>query len=215
MKFLIVGGGSIENEFALLYIKKNMFDKYMAADHGVDFFYKNKIRPDIIVGDFDSVSDWALQSFLNEQNIEIHRLNPEKDDTDLEHSLRLAIEKGATDVEILGATGSRIDHVLGNIQLLGLSTSTGVSIKLINSNNRIQVLGEDYSIKKNEQFGKYVSIIPIGREETKITLKGFKYEITDYVLEYYNTLGISNEILADTAYIELKSGKIVLVESKD
>ena len=215
MRFLIVGGGSIDNEFALEYIEKSKFDKYIAADRGLEFFSETNLKPDIIVGDFDSVSENVLQSFLEVSDIEICRLNPEKDDTDLEHAVRLAIEKGATDIEILGATGSRIDHVLGNIQLLGIATLEAVPIKLINANYRIQVLGSNYSIKKEEHYGKYVSIVPIGRDETKVSLRGFKYEITDFVLEYFNTLGISNEIVDENAYIELKNGKIILIESKE
>lgn len=118
MKYLIVSGGSIDNKFGRELIQENKYDVIIAADAGMNFLFDNKLKPDIIIGDFDSVSSEALDYFKSNRGIEICMLNPEKDDTDTEHSVRFAIERGATDITILGGTGSRLDHVLGNIAVL-------------------------------------------------------------------------------------------------
>ena len=119
MKYLIVCGGKTDKEFGLNEIKTDGIDAIIAADSWWDFLYENGVTPDIIVGDFDSATTKSLEYFERKGQTEIHRLNPIKDDTDTEYAIRLAIREGARSIVLLGATGSRIDHVLGNISLLG------------------------------------------------------------------------------------------------
>ena len=128
MKYLIVCGGNIEQEFACEVIKKSGIDVIIAADCGMDFLYQNGITPDIIVGDFDSTKTKALEYFVEKGQSEIHTLNPVKDDTDTEFAIRTAMERGAGNIVMIGATGSRIDHVLGNISLLGMGLKNDISI---------------------------------------------------------------------------------------
>ena len=86
----------------------------------MNFFYRNKLTPDWIIGDFDSASSEALDYFGGQPDISWIRLNPVKDDTDTESAIRKAIALGAEKITLLGATGTRIDHLLGNIELLGV-----------------------------------------------------------------------------------------------
>ena len=125
---VIVVGGSIDDEMAAELIRKEQPDVCMAADSGMNFFYRNRICPDVIVGDFDSVSSEALEYFKTIPDIEWKVLNPVKDDTDTESAIRLAIEQGAERITLLGATGTRLDHVLGNIELLGIGLQQHVPI---------------------------------------------------------------------------------------
>ena len=81
-----------------------------------DFLHRNGIVPDIIAGDFDSVDDDSLDEFSSLPDVEMLRLNPVKDDTDTEFVIREAIRRGATSISILGATGTRLDHVLASGQ---------------------------------------------------------------------------------------------------
>ena len=117
--YLIVTGGYTDDNFAVRWIKDNNFDCMLASDSGMEFFRRTGIVPDVIIGDFDSVNADTLDFFKKKNDIEWTKLNPMKDDTDTEAAIRLAIEKGAQSITLLGATGSRIDHVLANIELLG------------------------------------------------------------------------------------------------
>ena len=129
--YLIVTGGYTDDNFAVRWIKDNNFDCMLASDSGMEFFRRTGIVPDAIIGDFDSVNADTLDFFKKKNDIEWTKLNPMKDDTDTEAAIRLAIEKGAQRITLLGATGSRIDHMLANIELLGIGLRQKVQMQIV------------------------------------------------------------------------------------
>lgn len=211
----VVSGGDIEDAFAARVIAKERPELLIAADSGMEFFYRNGIKPDVIVGDFDSVKPEALTYFKEQPDIEFRELNPIKDDTDTEFAIRLAIEWGAEKITILGGTGSRLDHVLGNIELLGIGLEKQVSIELLDAHNRIRMIDKGITLLKSEQFGTYVSLIPYTSQVEGLSLCGFKYPLTDYCLKGFCSLGVSNEITAEEAVITFDKGILLVIESRD
>lgn len=103
--------------------------------------------PNVIIGDFDSVNADTLDFFKKKNDIEWTKLNPMKDDTDTEAAIRLAIEKGAQSITLLGATGSRIDHVLANIELLGIGLRQKVQMQIVDAHNRVRMIDSGLTIK--------------------------------------------------------------------
>ena len=164
--------------------------------------------------DFDSATTKALEFFERKGQTEIHRLNPIKDDTDTEYAIRLAIREGARSIVVLGATGSRIDHVLGNISLLGIGLESKTDISIIDTNNRIRMADKPVTIEKSAQYGRFVSLIAV-TDDNEVSLRGFKYPVTDYSFDRFTSLGISNEIIDDHAVIDIHRGKFIIIESKD
>jgi thiamine pyrophosphokinase len=77
------------------------------------------------------------------------------------------------------------------------------------------MVNQSMVISKKEQFGTYISLIPCTEKVTNLTLTGFKYNLTDFTLEGYTSLGISNEIVDDVAEIIFKNGILLVVESLD
>lgn len=216
MQALIVTGGSIEDAFALDFIKKNTCDFVIAADSGMEFFYRNGLVPDEIVGDFDSVKKEVLEYFKEHNpDVQILKFQPEKDETDTELALRTAIEAGCEKIWLLGATGTRLDHVLGNIHLLGMAMERKCECIMVDSYNRIRMLNKGIRLKKEEQYGDYVSLFPFTPEVKGLTLRGFKYPLQSYNLPCYHSLGVSNEISGDEAEISFEEGILLMVESKD
>ena len=213
MRYLIVCGGKIDKEFGLNEIKTDGIDAIIAADSGMDFLYENGVTPDIIVGDFDSATTKALEYFERKGQTEIHRLNPIKDDTDTEYAIRLAIREGARSIVMLGATGSRIDHVLGNISLLGIGLESGTDISIIDTNNRIRMADRQVTIEKSAQYGRFVSLIAV-TDDNEVSLRGFKYPVTDYSFDRFTSLGISNEIIDDHAVIDIHRENLSLLSQK-
>lgn len=215
MKYLIVSGGYASDEFVSEIIRRGGFEVVMAADSGLDFLYRTGIMPDVIVGDFDSVKWDALDYFREFEHIEMCMLNPEKDDTDTEFAIREAIRRGASKITIVGGTGTRIDHVLGNICLLGIGLEENVKIVLLDEHNRIRMIDKPLVLKKEEQYGQYISLVPYSDRVTGVTLTGLKYPLTDYTMGGFNSLGISNEIVDEEATISLTSGQLLVIESRD
>ena len=217
---VIFSGGRTDLVFAAEFMKdqKNAF--LIAADRGLEALVSLGLRPNAVIGDFDSASKETIDqvnSFEKEDDITVIRLNPVKDDTDTEAAVRFALEnnKEPGDIYILGGTGSRVDHILGNISILGLGKDFGKKIILLDENNRIELLFEGRTILKEEAFGDFVSLIPFGDEVTGLTLKGFKYPLKNWTLKGFNSLGISNEIVSKEAQISFDSGVLIMVQSKD
>ena len=115
----------------------------------------------------------------------------------------------------MGGTGTRIDHLLGNVSLLGIGLEENVSIELVDPYNRIRMVDQGIEIRKKEQFGNFLSVIPYSDTVTGVTLEGVKYPLTNHTMGGYNSLGISNEIVADTAKISFEKGILLVIESRD
>lgn len=215
MRYIIISGGHIDDVFALNYIKENKYDCMIAADSGMNFLHRNNLVPDVIAGDFDSVDAESLDEFLGMSEVEVLRLNPVKDDTDTEFVIREAIRRGATEITVLGATGTRLDHVLANVNLLGIGLEEGVSIELVDVHNRIRMIKDSLTISKEEQFGSFVSILPVRGDAKGVTLEGMKYPLENADIACFSSLGISNEITDETAKISVKQGVLLVIESRD
>lgn len=216
MQALIVTGGSIEDAFVLKFLKENPCDLIIAADSGMEFFYRNGLVPNEIVGDFDSVTAGILEFFReNNPQIKIRKFQPEKDETDTELALRTAINAGCKKIWLLGAIGTRLDHVLGNIHLLGMAMEQDCECIILDSCNRIRMLQHGMKILREEQYGEYISLFPFTPTVKGLTLRGFKYPLEKYELQCYHSLGVSNEISQEEAEISFEEGVLLMVESRD
>ncbi len=217
MESLIVSGGNLEIEFARSYIEQHPCGFTIAVDSGMEFFYQQKVIPDYIVGDFDSVEPGILHYFQNikQKQPVILQFQPEKDETDTELAIRTAIGKGSDKIHLLGATGSRMDHMLGNLHLLGAAMKQGVECRMVDRYNCIRMIDKGIILRQKEQYGNYVSLFPFTPQVKGLTLAGFKYPLENYTLECYHSLGVSNEIIAQEAQILFQDGVLVVVESRD
>ncbi len=217
---VIFSGGRTDLTFAAEFMKDKNNAFLIAADRGLGALMSLGLKPNAVIGDFDSASAETTSfahSLEEDEEVTVKYLNPVKDDTDTEAAVRFALENNKEDgiIYILGGTGSRVDHILGNISVLGLGQQSGRRIILLDENNRIELLFEGRKLLKNDAFGDFVSLIPFGDRVTGLTLKGFKYPLKNAALCGFNSLGISNEIVSDTAEISFDSGILIMVESKD
>lgn len=215
MRVLILTGGSLDTEFTDRYLLDCAPQYVIAADRGMEYFRMRALTPDCIVGDFDSVSQETLDYFHKIPQIVWKQFRPEKDETDTELAMRVAFEHGARELHILGATGTRLDHVIGNIRLLHQALTRDVAAYLVDRHNRISLTDQEMRIKKTEQFGTYVSILPFTETVEGITLKGFRYPLSGAVIRNDVTLGISNEIVGEEASIKVERGVAIVIESRD
>lgn len=214
MHILIITGGGCDVPFTHSYIKKQNIDKVIAADKGVQYAVQLGITPDIILGDFDSLeTEWKQK--MEEWNVKIISFPPEKDYTDTHLAILCAIEEGADEITLIGATGTRLDHTWANVGLLQMAMEQGVQARIVDKHNRISMINKTTMILKKEMFGDYISLIPYTEKVTGITLTGFYYPLADAELTLGISLGISNELVDEKGIIELEKGNLVVIESRD
>lgn len=211
MKTLIISGGSVTKKFLNKILQQGNFDNIIAADRGLEILNECKITPNYIIGDFDSVNIKLVNKYPDSKII---KLNPEKDFTDTHMAIKLAIEIKSTEILILGAIGTRIDHTIANIHVLKECLQKGIKCQILDDNNKIFLIEEDTIIKLEDQY-KYISLIPLTTQVTGVTLIGFKYSLKNATLKTGESIGISNEQLSNEAKVELKSGILICIKSKD
>lgn len=214
MRTLIVSGGNVEEKFLNEIYSNYEFDNIIASDKGLEILDKQGIEPNYIIGDFDSIDEKILDKYVNNQSIEIRRLNPEKDYTDTHMALKLAIEIKSREIVILGGIGTRIDHILANIHILKEALENVVKCKILDSRNEIQLINKKTILKLDKNY-KYISLIPLTTKVEGITLNGFKYPLLNATLEIGHSIGVSNEQFEERAIIDLKAGILILIKSKD
>lgn len=176
-------------------------DYIIAVDQAVSDGYKQRIKMDLAVGDFDSLKNQGLLKNLN-----VLRLNPIKDVTDTYQALIEAQKHHPSDIIMLGGIGgSRIEHFIAH--LMFFNEFDNLMIK--NEYSTIRLMSEgSYRIKDDKRFISLFAY-PIA----KISLTNFKYDLERYLLKTYDPLCISNEIIKEEAILTIHEGKVIMVQS--
>lgn len=200
-KCAIIGSAPVQGGAALKEYAGSAF--VICADGGVDTALRYGIKPDLIIGDFDS-----LQGPLP-QGVEVVRLKPEKDETDIHAAIREGIRRGCTDFALLGATGGRLDHSFANFCLLQYLVSQGCRAVLADESSRIFLMpGGRLNLTK--MIGSIVSVFPFGGAMCTVSYEGMKYPLSEHPLYSDNPLGVSNEIVSDAAQIVVHTGNALV-----
>lgn len=213
-KILVITGGQAEDDFIADRLISEEYGLMIAADHGLTVSDRLNLKLDFIVGDFDSVPETILAKY-REKSTQIETFPTEKDKTDTQIAIELALMHHPTQLDIVGATGTRLDHVLANIHLLLLPMQLDIPAALIDSRNKIYLKKESFVIKKKQQHGDYVSLLPFTEKVSGLTLKGFKYPLDHIILTAGSSLGISNEIREEEANVEFMEGILLVIEARD
>lgn len=212
---IIVSGGVIEEDFALPVLKSEETEFVIGVDKGLEFLYAHRIKPDYIVGDFDSVSKELVDYYREELNVPVREFNPVKDASDTEIALRLCLGLNRKEIWILGGTGSRIDHLWANVQCLQIALDAGADARIVDSHNQIRLIDRDITLKREEAFGPYFSLFPLEMPVDELTITGAKYPLKNHFLKPADSLCVSNEFAEDEVHISFVYGKIILMETRD
>lgn len=210
-KCIIIGAGDLT--IGEIPVKEEDF--VIAVDGGLGYCGILNVEPDIIIGDFDSVSDGEREAIATlEQEIpeRIIRLKPEKDDTDMLAALKLALEKGYTEFRIYAGTGGRFDHTLANIQCLLYLKNHGATGYLVDGTGMILVL-QNEAVHFNKNLEGYLSLFALGKEAKGVTIQGMKYTLDNYTMKNDFPIGISNEFIGEESVISVEDGELVCMLS--
>ena len=208
-KIIIISGGLLVDP---VFFHKKMLEigncLVICCDGAARHFQHLGIKPDVIIGDMDSI-DPALLASYSKQGIKIIKYSANKDFTDTELALDYALGLKPESIFILGALGGRIDHTLANVFLLCKGQEKGIRTYLIDE------YGEAFVPNKETSFinetGKTVSLVALSSEVTGITLTGFLYPLKEGTLILGESRGISNVINEARASISVRNGKLLVI----
>lgn len=211
---LIITGGSLDFNWAEKWLCGKTFEWIIAADKGLYYADKLGVISTHILGDYDSLQDGIIEKY---SGINIKKYPCEKDYTDTHLAIIKAISLGAERINIIGATGTRMDHTMTNVFNMKLAADAGIECFIYDKNNKIRMIDEskfEVTLDKEKQYGDYVSIIPMS-SNVVISLSGFKYNLEKYKLEQGISICQSNEIADTKASVYVHEGAILLFETKD
>ena len=179
---VIVSGGLLEEDFALPILKSEDTEFVIGVDRGLVFLYEHGIKPDYIVGDFDSAPDEVVTYYREKTNVPIREFNPVKDASDTEIALRLCLGLHRHEIWILGATGPRVDHLWANVQCLKIALDAGADARIVDSHNQIRLLEHGITLKREEAFGPYFSVFPLEIPVDEFNIRGAKYPLKNHIV---------------------------------
>ena len=184
-------------------------DLTIAADAGLLSAKSLSIKPQILIGDFDSLG-------IPDANVadEIIQLPAEKDDTDTQLAVKTALERGADEIVIIGGLSGRLDHTLSSIAILEDLQTHHIRARMTDGQNRIRFLRNDGVILPRDSF-RYLSLIAADPKVKGVSLDGCKYPLRKATLTRTHQYAISNEIVGNCALIEIRRGGVWVVESND
>lgn len=211
MKGLIVSNGTI-TDYGRLELEANRADFIICADGGMNHLAKINKKPDIVIGDLDSINQLALD-YIKSNNIPVEKYPAIKDATDTNIAMEYLIDKGYKEIVLMGVTGTRQDHTMANIFLLSTLHDKGIKGKIVDDNNIIYLIDDYLELEYLED--SYLSIIPIVNEGIVISLSGFFYNLDREFIPFGSTHGISNKIIENIGIIKVHSGRALIFVSKD
>lgn len=211
MKALIMSGGTKPSrELALDEATRS--DLIIGVDKGINYLYEYGIKPDILLGDFDSVDKDILHRVISSYG-ELQQFPPEKDFTDTQAAIYKCMDLDVEEIVLLAATGCRLDHTMANIGLLYQCLKQGKKASIKDDKNTIFMA--DKNVELEGRKGSYFSLMAFGRTVEDINIKGAKYPLKDYDLNQWDNITISNEFCEGTVSVTFKNGNLIIFYSRD
>ncbi len=181
-------------------------DYVIACDYGLHHAHRAGVRPDLLVGDFDSFHD------IPDTDIPTLRVKPEKDDTDTGLAVQQGMKLGYRDFYILGALGGRLDHQLANLHTAASIALSGGRCVLESDDTLVCTVHNEELIVPR-RTGWALSVFAWGGDARGVDLENVKYPLQDASLSCDYPIGVSNEFEADTAVIRVRDGLLFVVLS--
>jgi thiamine pyrophosphokinase len=205
---LVVANGELDGTLAPR-LRGAAFSRIIAVDGGAAHCLRLGLRPELVVGDLDSLQP-GLQASLAEAGSAFERHPAEKDETDLELALLRAVSLGADRIILAGALGGRLDMSLANLLLPALPEFEGIRIELWEPRSTAWLLrppGEEVEGAP----GDTLSLVPLAGNAEGLVTEGLAYPLRDETLVFGRTRGLSNVFTGVRARVGLRAGKLLAV----
>ena len=205
MRVTVFGGGDIFPQ----YIKDlPEGDLVICADSGYENARALGVKVDILVGDLDSIKS------VPDGDIELIKVPAQKDMTDTQLAVGVALERGASEITIIASTSGRVDHALSLMAILEQLWEKRIPAVIINGQNRIRFIRDGGVILVRSEY-KYFSLITLDKIAKRVSVEGGKYPLQKKDLKREDQFAVSNEIVKNAALITVKKGSLYVIESRD
>ena len=185
-------------------------DLIVGADGGAARALSWGLVPHLVIGDMDSLPAEG-RTALEAHGCRFIVFPRAKDETDLELALTYTAEQGAQEIIVLGALGGRLDHTLANVLLLTLPRLREVSVRIVNGDEETLLVQSGQAVTLEGDPGDLVSLLPLGGEVHGVTTAGLAWALQGDTLCFGFSRGVSNEMAAPVARIEVQEGYLLVV----
>lgn len=190
----------------------------IVADGGAGLMRAAELKPYALVGDFDSILPDDLNYFRN-MGVIIHKYKTEKDMTDSEIALNIALENSEereiTEIVLLSRSGGRLDHQLNNISMLEKVSNKGIKAMAADEDTEIIIATPELPVIIRRSIfvphEPYISLIPVTETVLTGNCTGLKYDPSGIEFRRGASRGISNGFKEETAHINIIKGKLLVL----
>ena len=182
----------------------------VAADGGAQHCRALGLRPDVVIGDLDSL-DAEARLGLEAQGVRVICYPADKDQTDLELALSHAKQAGAQEIIVLAGLGRRWDHSVANLLLATHAQFSSQRVLFLDGEQRFFVIRG--RVRLEAKPGERVSLLPLGGDAQGVSIRGLQYPLNKETLTFGSSRGMSNVVLDATAEVELGTGFLLCVIS--
>jgi thiamine pyrophosphokinase len=186
-------------------------DWLVAADGGLHHLQKMGRKPDLLIGDLDSVTLQDVEQ-LQTEGVKVERHPVDKNETDLELALQVVLAAGFHTILIAAALGGRIDQTLGNIFLLMRPDLITCDVRLEDGREQLFLIRHDTVIAGSP--GDTISLIPLNFAAEGVCAVGLRYPLSGETLFQEHTRGISNVMLTQHVRVSLESGILLCIHTR-
>jgi thiamine pyrophosphokinase len=184
----------------------------IAADSGVDAAGALGLHVDLVVGDLDSASPEGVAEAVR-RGATVERFPEEKDATDLELALEAAVARGAHEVLVAGGTGDRLDHLAGELLLLGAAPFAHLTVTAVLGRAIVTVVrgGADDRVVRGAA-GDLVTLLALHGPAETVCTGGLRYGLAGERLLPGSSRGVSNELVHGLAEVSVGEGVVLVVQ---
>lgn len=180
----------------------------VAADSGWSHAVALGFTPGVLVGDMDSIAASDLEA-ARSGGTELREFPVDKDATDVELALQLALERGSESITVVSGVGDRLDHLMAMLHsLAGIDARVSAFVGVA----RIRFLSPTHDCEFDARVGSLVSLIPIGGDAEGVHTSGLKWNLVDGTLHSLRSRGVSNVVTESHVGMSLTNGRVAVVQ---
>ena len=210
MKRCVIIGGAGIKEYGRIREQLREDDFFVFCDSGLKHMEGLGVKPDLVVGDFDSHEK-------PETDAEMIELPREKDDTDTFFAAKEMVRRGFEEFLFVGVIGARLDHTLGNLSILFMLDTAGKRAKATDDYSEIEVVSakaDRPGTARIDDSYPYFSVLNVTGEAEGITIRNAKFPLEDGQIDWDYQYAVSNEVLpGETAEVSVMKGRVLLIKN--